>query len=45
VITSLVLLCLRHHTLLHEGGWQLMRGEHGAWMALSPLPGVDYRRT
>jgi len=34
---------LRHHTMLYEGGWQLVRGEHRAWVAISPLPGVEHR--
>jgi hypothetical protein len=42
-LDNLVLLCLRHHTMLHEGGWQLVRGEHRAWVAISPLPGVEHR--
>ncbi len=42
-LDNLVLLCLRHHTMLHEGVWQLVRGKHGAWIAISPLPGVQHR--
>ncbi len=30
-----VLVCRRHHTLLHDG-WQLTRGPDGAWVATSP---------
>ena len=29
-LTNLVLLCRRHHRLLHTGSWQVIRQAHGA---------------
>jgi len=34
-LPNLVLLCRRHHRMVHEGGWGLRRGEQGRW-ALEP---------
>jgi hypothetical protein len=28
-LDNLVLLCHRHHRMVHEGGWQIVRTEHG----------------
>ena len=36
---NLALVCTRHHFLVHEGGWQLARGDEGRWLAVPPLPG------
>jgi hypothetical protein len=33
---DLCLLCRRHHRLVHEGGWRLLRGEGGDLVALPP---------
>ncbi|HYM95691.1 MAG TPA: DUF222 domain-containing protein, partial [Candidatus Sulfotelmatobacter sp.] len=33
---NLVLLCRNHHHLIHAGGWQMVRGEGGAWVAIPP---------
>ncbi len=33
---NLVLLCYRHHWLIHEGGWQLARVECGRLLAIPP---------
>jgi hypothetical protein len=35
-LDNLVLLCHHHHTLVHEGGWQLIRAEGGRIMAVPP---------
>jgi len=35
-LDNLVLLCHRHHWLVHEGGWQLVRGDGGEMMAIPP---------
>ena len=35
-VDNLVLLCYRHHWLVHEGGWQLARVEHGRLLAIPP---------
>jgi hypothetical protein len=36
-LENLALLCRRHHRLVHEGGWQLVRRDK-TWTALAPLP-------
>ena len=33
---NLVLLCPRHHRMVHEGGWQLVRPDDGKVMAIAP---------
>jgi hypothetical protein len=35
-LDNLVLLCPRHHWLVHEGGWQLVRGDGGKMLAVPP---------
>jgi hypothetical protein len=37
-VDNLVLLCYRHHWLIHEGGWQLARAEKGRMLAIAPTP-------
>jgi hypothetical protein len=34
----MVLLCYRHHWLIHEGGWQLVRSAEGGMLAIAPTP-------
>lgn len=41
-LDNLVLLCHRHHWLVHEGGWQLVRGRDRGVSAVPPVP--DYFR-
>jgi len=36
-LPNLVLLCRRHHIMVHEGGWGLRRGEHGRWGLVPPV--------
>jgi hypothetical protein len=36
-LDNLVLLCLRHHWLVHEGKWQLVQTESGGILAVPPL--------
>jgi len=36
---NLVLVCYRHHWKVHEGGWQLVRGDDGGVLAVPPIPG------
>ena len=36
-LQNLVLLCHRHHRLVHEGGWQLIRASDGALTTLAPV--------
>ena len=38
-VDNLVLLCYRHHWLIHEGGWQLARVERGRLLAIPPAQG------
>jgi hypothetical protein len=33
---NLALLCNRHHWMVHEGGWQLVRGEDGRFLTIPP---------
>jgi len=35
-LDNLVLLCHRHHWLVHEGRWQLVRGDGGQMLAIPP---------
>ena len=35
-VPNLVLLCYRHHRMVHEGGWQLARAERGPLLAMAP---------
>ena len=35
-VSNMVLLCHRHHMLVHEGGWQLVRTEDGRWVVVRP---------
>jgi len=36
-LPNLVLLCRRHHRMVHEGGWGLRPGEHGRWRLVPPV--------
>ncbi len=38
-LDNLVLLCHRHHWMVHEGGWKLVRAEDLRLVAVPPLPG------
>jgi hypothetical protein len=33
---NLVLLCQRHHRLVHEGAWQLVKCEDGRLITIAP---------
>ena len=35
-LPNLVLLCHRHHTLVHHGGWQIVRAEDGQFLTIPP---------
>jgi hypothetical protein len=41
-LKNLVLLCLRHHWLVHEGGWELVRGDDGQIRSVAPIPVVRW---
>jgi hypothetical protein len=33
---NLTLLCYRHHWMVHEGGWQIVRGDDGRMITIPP---------
>ncbi len=35
-LANLVLLCHRHHWMVHEGGWQLVKRDDGTLLTLPP---------
>lgn len=40
-LRNLLLLCIRHHGMVHERGWTLSRSADGRLLALPPIPGVN----
>jgi uncharacterized protein DUF222/HNH endonuclease len=36
LLGNLVLLCLRHHRMVHEGGWQIVKCEAGQILVIAP---------
>jgi len=36
-LDNLALLCHRHHWMVHEGGWQIVRGENGRMLTIPPM--------
>ncbi len=36
-LPNLVLLCYRHHWMVHEGGWQIVRSDDGCVRTIPPL--------
>jgi Domain of unknown function (DUF222)/HNH endonuclease len=36
-LDNLILLCHRHHRMVHEGGWQIVRGEDGHILTIPPM--------
>jgi hypothetical protein len=42
-LANLALLCYRHHWLVHEGGWQLIRTDGGQLLTVPPLHGFVQR--
>jgi hypothetical protein len=36
-LANLVLLCYRHHWLVHQGGWQLVKTDDGQLLTVKPL--------
>ena len=41
-LPNLALLCHRHHWLVHEGNWQIVRGEGGRMLTVPPLVSFGY---
>ena len=39
---NLALLCYRHHWMVHEGGWQIVRTDEGDFLTIRPIAGVEY---
>jgi len=39
---NLVLLCYRHHWMVHEGGWQIVRTDDGRMLTIPPATGFEY---
>ena len=37
-LQNLVLLCYRHHWLVHEGGWQIVKASDGRFLPIAPVP-------
>jgi len=35
-LNNLILLCHRHHWMVHEGGWQLVRSDNGQLLTIPP---------
>jgi hypothetical protein len=35
-VDNVLLLCTRHHHLVHEDGWTIERGEDGSWQFVAP---------
>jgi hypothetical protein len=35
-LPNLMLLCYRHHWIVHEGGWQIVRGDDGRMLTIPP---------
>jgi hypothetical protein len=36
-LENLILLCHRHHWMVHEGNWQIVRGENGRIFSIPPV--------
>jgi hypothetical protein len=36
-LDNLILLCHRHHRMVHEGGWQIVRGDHSQMLTIPPM--------
>ena len=39
-LSNLVLLCYRHHWMVHEGGWQLVNTNDGRVLTIPPRPSI-----
>jgi hypothetical protein len=35
-LDNLILLCHRHHRMVHEGNWQIVRGDLGGILVIPP---------
>jgi hypothetical protein len=41
-LPNLILLCHRHHWMVHEGGWQLVKTDDGQMLSVPPMTGLRY---
>jgi len=41
-LSNLVLLCYRHHWMVHEGQWQIVRADNGRMLTIPPV--TEYQR-
>ncbi len=42
-LPNLTLVCYRHHWMVHEGGWQIVRTDDGRMLTIPPLTGFEPR--
>jgi uncharacterized protein DUF222/HNH endonuclease len=42
-LQNLTLLCYRHHWMVHEGGWQIVRTDDGRMLTIPPQTGFERR--
>jgi len=42
-LPNLTLLCYRHHWMVHEGGWQIVRTDDGRLLTIPPPTGFEFR--
>jgi len=42
-LSNLTLLCYRHHWMVHEGGWQIVRTDDGLILTIPPPTGFELR--
>jgi len=40
-LSNLALLCYRHHWMVHEGGWQIVRTDDGRMLTIPPPTGFE----
>ncbi len=41
-LPNLILLCHRHHWMVHEGGWQLVKTDEGHILTVPPMTGLSH---
>jgi hypothetical protein len=42
-LSNLALLCYRHHWMVHEGGWQIVRTDDSRMITIPPPTGFELR--
>jgi hypothetical protein len=43
-LDNLILLCFRHHRMVHEGGWRLIKTDGGGIVTLRPADRFEFAR-